>query len=158
MRGSCLIITCVWSVILTAKMPSWHVPDLGLWPTAEHGAEALHFGATTGARRHTLQAVWSSRSSWPSCLVSNSEVLNLGICVAGHILDAFCKTVTKPLCPVGTAFWAVGNKRSTELDVLKVVAALFTASMFMGAEQCLAYGRCNRTVHSVSIVRTPLWL
>lgn len=32
----------------------------------------------------------------------------------------------------GTAFWAVGNKRTTELDVLKVVAALFTASMFLG--------------------------
>lgn len=66
--------------------------------------------------------------------------------------------MTTPLCPAGTAFWAVGNKRSTELDVLKVVAALFTASMFMGAEQYLAYGCHTRTTHNVSSVRTPLWL
>jgi hypothetical protein len=48
--------------------------------------------------------------------------LMLGI-IQGQATMVYCS---------GTAFWAVGNKRSTELDVLKVVAALFTAAMFLG--------------------------
>ena len=60
------------------------------------------------------------------------------------ILPLSLLTGRTTLCSAGTAFWAVGNKRSTELDVLKVVAALFTASMFMGAEPNSATGCCVR--------------
>ena len=60
------------------------------------------------------------------------------------ILPLSLHTGQTTLCSAGTAFWAVGNKRSTELDVLKVVAALFTASMFMGAEHHRATGCCIR--------------